>query len=491
MIETSKEPVLIFLFGATGDLARRKLYSALYRLYKRDQEFAVIGLARRAHTDETYRDLINDSLPSEVGQRQHFLERFYYRRLDITRPENFATLKSFSDELNERYQLKGNRIFYLSLAPAYFAEAAKNLKKSGLSTTSGWKRLVIEKPFGHDLKSSKDLNESLLHAFSEEEIFRIDHYLGKEMVQNIEVLRFANPIFEAIWNRRYISNVQITLSETLGVGDRANYYDQTGALLDMVQNHIMQLLTLIAMEPPTQLETDDLRYEKVKVLKAIRPMNIHNIAEEIVRGQYTRGISPKREKMRAYLNEDNVRSDSDTETFVASRFQIDNYRWQGVPFYVRTGKRMAEKATQIVIQFRKLPKNPYFHNVNHVGPNLLVIYISPDEGLSLKLNVKANGEAGSNTVPISLKFRNNELAMENMQDAYERLIADCIKGDSTNFTRWDEVLYSWGIIDSIVDSCKKRHVPIDYYEAGSMGPSTADELLEKHGHHWWPIMHME
>ncbi|MDF2910874.1 MAG: glucose-6-phosphate dehydrogenase, partial [Sporolactobacillus laevolacticus] len=274
MTETTKEPVLIFLFGATGDLARRKLYSALYRLYKKDQDFAVIGLARRAHTDATFRDLINDSLPSEAGQRKHFLERFYYRRLDITRPESFVQLKNFSDELDERYQLHGNRIFYLSLAPAHFGLAAKHLKESGLATTPGWKRLIIEKPFGHDLQSSKELNESLLHAFNENEIYRIDHYLGKEMVQNIEVLRFANPIFEAVWNRRYISNVQITLSETLGVGERANYYDQTGALLDMVQNHIMQLLTLVAMEPPTRLETDDVRYEKVKVLKAVRPMNV-------------------------------------------------------------------------------------------------------------------------------------------------------------------------------------------------------------------------
>ncbi|MCO7176259.1 glucose-6-phosphate dehydrogenase [Sporolactobacillus kofuensis] len=490
MIETTKEPVLIFLFGATGDLARRKLYSALYRLYKRDQQFAVIGLARRPHTDETYRDLINDSLPSDAGQRQHFLARFYYRRLDITRPENFVSLKKFSDELNERYQLNGNRIFYLSLAPNFFGEAAKHLKESGLATTSGWKRLVIEKPFGHDLQSSKELNDSLLHAFDEDEIYRIDHYLGKEMVQNIEVLRFANPIFEAVWNRRYISNVQITLSETLGVGERANYYDQTGALLDMVQNHIMQLLTLIAMEPPTQFETNDVRYEKVKVLKAFRPMNVNNVVEQIVRGQYTRGMTPDRQKLRGYLDEENISSASDTETFVAARFLIDNYRWSGVPFYVRTGKRMTEKSTQIIIQFKKLPKNPYFHNVNHVGPNLLVIYISPDEGLSLKLNVKETGETG-NTIPISLKFRNNALAEENMQDAYERLIADCIKGDSTNFTRWDEVAYSWEIVDSIVDSWKQRRVPVDYYEAGTMGPSSADELLEKNGHHWWPLMHME
>ncbi|MCL1631788.1 glucose-6-phosphate dehydrogenase [Sporolactobacillus sp. CPB3-1] len=490
MTETAREPVLIFLFGATGDLARRKLYSALYRLYTRDQEFAVIGLARRTHTDETYRDLINDSLPSEVGQRKHFLERFYYRRLDITRPESFASLSTFCEELDARYHLHGNRIFYLSLAPCFFAEAAKQLKKSGLAETKGWKRLVIEKPFGHNKESSKELNDSLLHAFNENEIYRIDHYLGKEMVQNIEVLRFANPIFEAIWNRRYISNVQITLSETLGVGDRANYYDQTGALLDMVQNHIMQLLTLVAMEPPVRLETNDVRYEKVKVLKAVRPMNIHNVTEQIVRGQYSRGIDANRERLRGYLDENNIRSDSETETFVAAQFMIDNYRWQGVPFYIRTGKRMSEKATQIVIQFKKLPKNPYFHNVNHVGPNLLVIYISPDEGLSLKLNVKETGETG-NTIPISMKFRNNALAMENMQDAYERLIADCIKGDSTNFTRWDEVAYSWEIVDSIVDSWKKRHVPVDYYEAGSMGPVSADELLEKNGHHWWPLMHME
>ncbi|TGB00477.1 glucose-6-phosphate dehydrogenase [Sporolactobacillus shoreae] len=490
MVETTKEPTLIFMFGATGDLASRKLYPALYEIYKKGNEFAVIGLARRQHTHESYRSMVDRALPQGADRRKEFLDRFYYQPLDITEPENFARLKNISDQIDTQYQLNGNRMFYLSLAPRFFGVAARNLKKAGLTETSGWKRLIIEKPFGHNLESAEKLNHDLLEVFDEAEIYRIDHYLGKEMVQNIEALRFANPIFESVWNHRSIANVQITLSETLGVGDRASYYDQTGALLDMVQNHIMQLLTLTAMEPPSRFEPEDIRQEKVKVLKSIRPMSSDAITNQIVRAQYKQGVMPDGTRIGGYHDENNIDSDSDTETFVAARLFIDNYRWTGVPFYIRTGKRLAAKSTEIVIQFKDIPNNPYLYEFNHIGPNLLVIHIQPDEGLSLKLNVKEFGEEGE-TVPIAMNFSNNvkRQADTHTPDAYERLLSDCLRGDSTNFTRWDEVAFSWSLTDSIVAAWKD--IPLDYYEAGTMGPASSDRLLALDGFCWWPLTRME
>ncbi|RYM05678.1 glucose-6-phosphate dehydrogenase [Sporolactobacillus sp. THM7-7] len=486
MDEKKKHPALILMFGATGDLAKRKLYPALYQLYKKNDNFAVIGLARRPHTNLSFRELVGHSLSTEEAQIGAFLERFYYQSLDIEKPESFLALKELSDKLDVRYDLGGNRIFYLSLAPRFFAPAAQNIKKSGLTETSGWKHLIIEKPFGHDLTSAAALNDQLLQVFDEKEIYRIDHYLGKEMIQNIEALRFANPIFESVWNHRHISNVQITSSEMIGVGERASYYDQTGALLDMVQNHIMQMVALTAMEPPSRFDTEDIRDEKVKVFKSIRPISGHDIVNQVVKGQYIGGILPDGTEVRSYRNEENIKAESTTETYVAARFYIDNYRWSGVPFYIRTGKRMAAKSTQIVIQFKDIPQNPYFYHFEAVMPNLLVIHVQPDEGLSLKLNVK-NFDQADSTIPISMNFCNNSKDANYNSDAYERLLSDCLKGDSTNFTRWDEVAYSWSLMDSIVAAWKEEHVPLDFYEAGSMGPSSADRLLARDGFHWWPL----
>ncbi|RYL90340.1 glucose-6-phosphate dehydrogenase [Sporolactobacillus sp. THM7-4] len=490
MDETQKQPTLVLMFGATGDLARRKLYQALYQLYKNNQEFAVIGLARRPHTHLSFRSLVSDSITPDEEHIGDFLNRFYYQPLDIEQPESFVSLKKLSDEIDIRYHLGGNRIFYLSLAPRFFTLAAQNLKRAGLTDTVGWKHLVIEKPFGHDLPSATKLNEDLLDVFDEKEIYRIDHYLGKEMVQNIEALRFANPIFESVWNHRHISNVQITSSETLGVGERANYYDQTGALLDMVQNHMMQMVALTAMEPPGRFDTEDIRDEKVKVFKSIRPMSAESISSQIVRGQYTSGVLSDGSVVKGYRDEDNIDSKSNTETFVAARFYIDNYRWSGVPFYVRTGKRMTAKSTEIVVQFKDIPKNPYFYHFEDVKPNLLVIHIQPDEGLSLKLNVKQFNETG-NTMPISMKFSNNSGTSDYGAGAYVRLLSDCFKGDSTNFTRWDEVAYSWSLMDSIVAVWKENKVPLDFYEAGSMGPASSDQLLARDGFRWWPLTSTE
>lgn len=485
----NKEANIFFLFGATGDLARRKLYPALYNLYKKQQPFAVIGLARRPHNHQTFRDLVKDSIQDFVAQDTDltdFLDAFYYHPLDVNNLEAFVSLKTLSDEVDQKFQLQGNRVFYLSLAPRLFGQVTSNLKEAGLTHDNGWKRLIIEKPFGHDLESGTELNESLHAVFKESEIYRIDHYLGKEMIQNIQVIRFANPIFESVWNNRYISNIQITLSEQLGVGERASYYDQTGALLDMIQNHMLQLVSLTAMEPPSRFATEDIRDEKVKVLKSLRLFNSQEVKEHVVRGQYIEGTMPNGESVIGYKKEENIDPESKTETYVAARLFIDNYRWAGVPFYIRTGKRLAERSAQITVQFKDVPKNPYFYNFNELSSNLLTIHIQPDEGISLKLNAKQYSQE-NDTIPVKMEFCNNCSGNPNVATAYERLIEDCINGDSTNFIRWDEVAFSWTFVDAIAKAWREENVSLEAYTAGSMGPKAADDLLAKEGFHWWDI----
>lgn len=490
MSTENNEASAVILFGATGDLAKRKLYPALYNLYKKNKTFAVIGVARRDIDHDAFRKIIEASLEKHTQEDddiQDFVDRFYYYSLNVKESSEYRELGGLADEINEKYNLKDNRTFYMSLAPEFFSTVALNLKKEGLTDNKGWKRLVIEKPFGRDLNSATTLNEDIHKAFEENEIYRIDHYLGKEMVQNIQVIRFTNPIFESIWNNRYISNVQITSSETLGVEERASYYDQTGALMDMVQNHMLQMVALTAMEPPSRFETEDIRDEKVKVLKSIRPITNKNIQNQVIKGQYTRGTMPNGHVVRGYREEENIKENSSTETFVAAKIYIDNFRWAGVPFYIRTGKRLTVKSTEIVIQFKDAPQNPYFNNFNDIQPNILVIHVQPDEGLSLKLNAK-KFSSGGDTMPITMEFSNSDLEGP---DAYERLINDCMKGDSTNFTRWDEVALSWQYVDAIRKSFDQTNIPLDRYEAGSMGPSSAYELLDKDHFHWWPLTKAE
>ncbi|MBM7646694.1 glucose-6-phosphate 1-dehydrogenase [Scopulibacillus daqui] len=487
MSEVNNNATTIILFGATGDLARRKLYPALYSLYKKQNNFAVIGVARRDYDHDVFRQNVLESLQNHSNPGddvEDFIERFYYYSLDVKETKAYGGLKELADKLDQQYDLQGNRIFYLSLAPDFFAPVTLNLKDAGLTTNTGWKRLVIEKPFGRDLQSATELNDTIHQVFDESEIYRIDHYLGKEMVQNIQVIRFANPIFEGIWNNRYISNIQITSSETLGVGERASYYDHTGALMDMIQNHMLQMVALTAMEPPSRFVTEDIRDEKVKVLRSIRPLTDATVANSVVRGQYTRGTMPNGDVVKGYREEENVNEQSMTDTFVAARLFIDNFRWAGVPFYIRTGKRMTAKSTEIVVQFKDAPKRPYFNNFNDLQPNLLVIHVQPDEGLSLKLNAK-KFSTGGGSIPITMNFSNTN--QDDGASAYERLIQDCIHGDSTNFTRWDEVALSWQFVDSIAKAWKERNIPLDRYEAGTMGPASSHELLAKDGHHWWPL----
>jgi glucose-6-phosphate 1-dehydrogenase len=491
-----KPKAIIVIFGATGDLANRKLFPSIYNLYtkgKISEQFAVVGVARRPLSNEEFRHNVQQSIIAsnkESMQLDEFTSHFYYHPFDVTDRTSFQQLKTLLEQLDEQYSIPGNRMFYLAMAPEFFGTIAAHLKEEGLTATGGWNRLVIEKPFGHDLPSAKKLNEQIRESFSEEQIYRIDHYLGKEMVQNIEVIRFANAIFEPLWNNRFISNIQITSSELIGVEDRGRYYEKSGALRDMVQNHMLQMVSLLAMEPPIRLTTEEIRSEKVKVLRALRPISEDEVNQYFVRGQYGRGVIEGKE-VKAYREENLVDPNSNTETFVAGKLLIDNFRWAGVPFYIRTGKRMKAKSTKIVVQFKDIPMNLYYNKDEGIHPNLLVIHIQPDEGISLLLNAKKSGR-NTITIPVKLDYCNNCIDGINTPEAYEKLIYDCMRGDATNFTHWDEVALSWSFIDPISRAWEnEKAIDFPNYEAGSMGPKAADELLAKDGFHWWPVTDTE
>ncbi|WP_203361824.1 glucose-6-phosphate dehydrogenase [Bacillus sp. REN10] len=495
MNSTETTSALILLFGATGDLAKRKLFPSLYRLYQKgslNDQFAVIGTARREWTNETFQQHVKESVMASTSQCEkldEFVSHFYYQAHDVSDSGSYRTLKSLADQLDEKYSLQGNRLFYLAMAPEFFGTIADHVKADGLTDTKGYHRLVIEKPFGHDLPSAEQLNQQIRQSFEENEIYRIDHYLGKEMVQNIEAIRFANALFEPLWNNRYISNIQVTSSEILGVEERGRYYETSGALKDMVQNHLIQMVALLAMEPPIKLSTDEIRSEKVKVLRALRPITKENADDYFVRGQYGPGELDG-EHVQGYLEEINVAPDSNTETFVAGKLMIDNFRWAGVPFYIRTGKRMPTKSTKIVVQFKDIPMNLYYQPDQPLAPNLLVIHIQPEEGITLHLNAKRSGQQLS-TIPVKLSYANNSIDGMNTPEAYEKLLHDALRGDATNFTHWDEVALSWRFVDVISDYWEEKKAAFPNYAAGSTGPKEADELLEKDGFFWWPLSTLE
>jgi len=477
----------IVIFGATGDLAKRKLYPSIYNLFKGKKighSFAVIGIARTKWTDQEFQQVVKETLHDEDNVLvEEFCQHFYYLPFDVQNKTSFQELDVLLKRVEDIHQIPGNRIFYMAMAPEFFGTIASNLKKEGVTSTQGWKRLIIEKPFGHDLPSAKKLNEEIRESFSEGEIYRIDHYLGKEMVQNIEVIRFGNAIFEPLWNNHYISNIQITSSETLGVEERGGYYEKSGALRDMVQNHMLQMVSLLAMDPPIRITPEEIRSEKIKMLRALRQVESKDVSHSFVRGQYQSGFVLNREVC-GYRDEPNVAIDSNTETFVAGKLLIDSHRWAGVPFYIRTGKRMSCKSTEIVVQFRELPMNLYKKG-ERVHPNLLKIHIQPDEGITLILNGKKL-DAFSGTIPVELNYSNNGTDKNNTPEAYERLLYDCMLGDATNFAHWDEVELSWKFIDPISHAWNNDQ-DLPFYEAGSMGPRESDALLHNGGFHWWPI----
>jgi glucose-6-phosphate 1-dehydrogenase len=487
---------VILLFGATGDLARRKLFPAFYSLYREGKltdKFAVIGVARRSRTDEQFQNDVLESIrefarhqPENDTDWEAFAAHFRYKSMDIHDADAFRELCKLAEDLDETFAVGGNRLFYLALAPELFGSVSHHLKDGGLVNSAGWHRLVIEKPFGYNLTSAEKLNEEIRLVFPEENIYRIDHYLGKEMVQNIEVIRFTNAFFEPLWNNRYISNIQITLSETVGVEERGGYYDTAGALRDMGQNHMLQMVTMMAMEPPSVLHPEAVRDEKVKVLKSLRLyQDGDDVRRHVVRGQYTSG-EIKGKPVPGYLEEDKVPADSKTETYFAAKIYVDNFRWAGVPFYVRTGKRLPAKATEVVVEFKNVPDNVYLASKHTLQPNLLVFRVNPMEGVYIKFNAKAPGSEEM-IMPVAMDFCQSNGVGINTPEAYERLLNDAFRGDSTYFTRWDEVSSAWRFVDRIAAAWSETREDLQAYPAGTWGPEGAKRLLEVEGHRWWPV----
>lgn len=475
------------IFGATGDLTHRKLIPAFYNLYRQQQlpeKIDIIAIGRRKKDSQLYREEVYASVKKhsryEVDEESwpEFASKIKYLQFDFRQDEGYRLLK-------EELQKEAHWIYYLAVAPEYFALIVDKLEKEGLAGKETKNtRVVIEKPFGKNLETARQLNDKINKVFSEENIYRIDHYLGKEMLQNIMVIRFANSLFEPLWNNKHIDNIQIVSSEIGGVGERGAYYDQSGALRDMVQNHMMQLLALTAMEPPVDLETDSIRAEKVKVLKALE-MDFQNIDKYVVRGQYGPG-QVNGVKVPAYREENRVDNDSGTETFVALKLFVNNLRWSGVPFYIKTGKRLTQKSTEIIVEFKGGAHPVYLAGNKNILPNLLVIRIQPLEGIFLQFNAKRPG-TDNFILPVQMDYCQNCQLGENSPEAYERLIHDILKGDATLFTHWDEVEYSWHFIDRIAEAWSREEIAFPNYPAGSNGPLEAERLLERDGRSWWHL----
>ena len=490
------EPCTIVIFGASGDLTARKLIPALYQLFRDKQmpaDFRVVGFARREKTDESWRaelradvDKFSRSKPVDEAVWSAFASKVHYCRGDISQTSAYADLAKLIESFDSA-PLRGNLLFYLATLPSQFGIAAEHLHAAKLlhrGGEKGWQRLVVEKPFGHDLASASSLNQELTRFAHEQQVFRIDHYLGKETVQNIMTFRFSNAIFERLWNRDAVDHVQITVSEKLGMGGRGGYYEEAGALRDMVQNHLLQVLALVAMEPPVSLEAEPIRDEKVKLLSAVRRMQPDHVSRRVVRGQYTAG-SVGGEPRIAYREEEKVNRESSVETFVALKLYIDNWRWAGVPFYLRTGKALPMSASEVRVQFKPTP-NVLF--AAQCGPrldaNALTLRLQPNEGISLRFNGKVPG-VGYGLRPVRMHFSYDAEFGAYTPEGYERLLLDAMSGDATLFIRRDEVEQAWEIVDSI--RAGWEGIGLDereFYAAGSWGPQLAHELLARSGHAW-------
>ena len=481
-----EQKVLITFFGATGDLASRKLYPALFRLFQKGfirNHFAVIGTARREWTDEHFREVVIKSVQSlteDVNQAEEFASHFYYQAHNVTDTHHYVVLKELSEKLDQQYGIEGNKIFYLAMAPSFFGTITQHLKDEALLTENGYNRLIIEKPFGKDYESAQILNEQLRHSFDENQIYRIDHYLGKEMIQNITAVRFANRVFETMWNRDHIDNVQITLAEQVGVEERGGYYETSGALRDMVQNHILQILALVAMEPPQSFEA--VRQNKINVLEQLRHYSPEEVSKNFVRGQYGPSLDGS---LPGYRQDQNVSDDSNMETYVAGKVFIDNERWKDVPFYVRTGKNLDSKTTVIDVIFKEADSPLFEHETKgKCASNRISIHITPKEGFCFIINSKAVGNTYGLQTSHLEKIFDKSFGI-NSPEAYERLILDCMEGDMTNFTHWEEVAASWKFVDRIRQAWdNESSVQFPNYPAGSSGPQESFDLLAQDGRCW-------
>jgi glucose-6-phosphate 1-dehydrogenase len=496
------EPCTMVIIGATGDLTERKLAPALYNLMlggALPPEFTVVGFARRDLSDAEFRDHLRKGIDEYSRNRpvkpsiwESFSAGIEYQQGEFHDDAAWAALAKRLERIDRDRGTAGNRLFYLAVPPALHAEIVRQIETAGLSgndgadgrRSRGWSRVIVEKPFGFDLPSARKLNRQLREVFDEDQIFRIDHYLGKETVQNLSVFRFGNGLFEPIWNRRYIDSVQITVAETVGIEGRGESYDETGALRDIVQNHALQLMAVFAMEPPIEFKASDLRDEKVKVLRAVKPMTPVEVAAETVRGQYAAGWV-EGEPMPPYRDEPEVPHDSERETYVALRLSIESWRWAGVPFYIRTGKALANRVTEIAVQFKQAPLALFSRaGAAPMEPNILAIRVQPDEGILLRFGAKVPGP-GLHIRGVNMDFRYGSSFAVDSPDAYETLLLDCMIGDASLFTRNDEVERAWEILDPILDAwASGEGGALHLYPAGSWGPPVADELLERDGRTW-------
>ena len=482
------------IFGATGDLTRRKLLPALFRLVQQRAipgEFAILGAARHSLSDDEFRAAMKEAVTKfgadeslDESSWESFASRLFYLAGDFTDPGLYQNLKSKLEQVDRDYQTQGNRIFYLATLPEHFALIAKQLGEVKLARPKkpSWARIVVEKPFGYDLESARALNKELLSVFDEKQIYRIDHYLGKETVQNLLVFRFANSIFEPLWNRQYIDHIQITNAESIGVEGRGAFYEKAGTLRDMIQNHVFQVTSLVAMEPPVSLTGEAVRDEKVKALRAVRAIPLDQLDRFAVRGQYGPGIVDG-EPVSGYRQEEGVDPNSSTETFVALKLLLDNWRWAGVPFYLRSGKRLTKRVTEIAIQFKKVPHRLFTESDEPLNANVLVIRIQPNEGITLRFGAKLPGQT-MRVRDVNMDFRYGSSFGVKSPDAYERLLLDCMLGDATLFARRDMVERGWEIVQPILDAWKQPEPTLPNYEAGSEGPPAAFELIQRDGRRW-------
>ena len=491
-------PCSIVIFGASGDLTARKLIPAFYHLHKEKQmppDFRIVGFARREKTDASWRQELRQALdqfsrtkPVDEKVWQDFSQHISYCQGDITEAEAYTKLEQQLSAFGSE-ALRNNLLFYLATSPSQFGEAVEQLHRAGLlhkNGEQGWQRIVVEKPFGHDLESARQLNAELTRYAHEQQVFRIDHYLGKETVQNILMFRFSNSIFERLWNRDSIDHVQVTVSEVLGVGQRGGYYEEAGALRDMVQNHLLQVLSLVAMEPPVSLEAEPIRDEKVKLLKSLRPLSADLVSRQVVRGQYFAGTVDGQPRP-GYRQEPKVKSDSNVETYVALKLFIDNWRWSGVPFYLRTGKNLPASASEVRIQFRPTPHVLFAAQCGQkLDANALTLRLQPNEGISLRFNGKVPGTSLA-VRPVRMHFSYDAEFGAYTPEAYERLLLEAMVGDATLFIRRDEVETAWQIVDSIRQAWNNQPLSNrEFYAAGTWGPIAADELLAQSGHTWHP-----
>lgn len=492
-------PCIMVIFGATGDLTGRRLVPALYNLARDGQlpaHFACVGFARRDKSHDDFRSEMEQATgknsrtkPVDNDLWKNFREQVFYHRSEFDKDEGYESLRRFLEELDRKFDTKGNRVYYLSTPPSYFPliieklHAHKMIYKAKPGSNGPWSRVIIEKPFGHDLESALGLQQHITQYLDESQIYRIDHWLGKETVQNLLVFRFTNPVFESVWNNRYIDHVQLSVGEELGIGTRGHFWEEAGMLRDIVQNHMMQLLSLVAMEPPANLSAHAIHDEKVKVLESIHPIPMEDFEKHVVRGQYGPGFIAG-EPVAGYREEKDVSPTSSVETYAALELYIDNWRWSGVPFYLRSGKRLPKRATEIAISFKNPPAGWLFQDSsNPITSNTLVIRIQPDEGISFKMSCKVPG-LDNLIQPVKMSFLYQSYFGISPPEAYERLICDCMAGDSTLFARADEVMASWRLLTPVLKKWESSPSNFPNYSAGMWGPREADEMLRRNGSQW-------